>query len=300
MQGICFDIQRYSIHNGPGIRSTVFLKGCPLSCPWCHNREGLDPEPELVLEGERCVRCGACLSVCPHGGGEDAGEGLPHVPAACVRCGRCVEACAMEARRLVGRSMSVSEVVGKAERDRPFYEETHGGVTFSGGEPFMQPAFLLACLRACRERDLHTAVDTCGYAPKAVMLESMAFTDLYLYDLKSVDAGRHRALTGVPPRPITENLQALDEAGARIWVRLPLIPGINDDEMSLEGIGRFVAALSRTRRLHLLPYEHHGRGKGGRGARHQAGFTATPVPEETIDRAARRLGALGLEVHRGG
>jgi pyruvate formate lyase activating enzyme len=299
-RGRVFDIQRYSIHDGPGIRTTVFLQGCPLSCPWCHNPESRSPLPEVRLIAGRCARCGACLEVCPRAP-EPAEDGLPVIdPARCVHCGRCAEACPTGARRLAGGPVTVDQVLDAAERDRPFYEESGGGVTFSGGEPFLQAEFLLACLEGARRRGLHTAVDTCGYAPRETVLRAAAWTDLFLYDVKVVDPARHEAETGVPLAPILENLRALDAAGAAIWLRTPLVPGVNDSAEDLDALGRLAASLGRTRRIHLLPYHPLASEKyRGMGRPYALEGVARPSPER-VEEAARRLRLYDLEVHIGG
>src|SRR5512140_3115252 len=229
--GTVFNVQRGSFHDGPGIRTTVFLKGCPLRCPWCHNPEGISPAPEVLVSAARCLGCGGCTTACPRPGGPlSAGSALGRD--GCRACRACVEACPSGAREVAGRTMRVGEVVAEALRDRPVYEESGGGVTFSGGEPTAQPMFLFAALDACRLEGLHTAVDTCGFAPRETMLAAAARADLLLWDVKTLVADRHLELTGVPLAPILENLEAVSRTAVPIWLRLPVIPGVNDDEES--------------------------------------------------------------------
>jgi len=236
--GLVFNIQRFSIHDGPGIRSTVFLKGCPLRCWWCHNPEGQSPQPELSLIQARCVRCGRCQEVCPQQAAHAAG-GNGHPRAAyskCTLCGACVEACPTEARQMIGRRMRVEQLVAEVLKDRIFFDESGGGVTFSGGEPLMQPEFLAQVLRACRAEQVHTALDTCGYAERDQLLELAGMCDLVLYDLKCLDDRRHQQQTGVSNQGILDNLEALAEQHANIWIRVPLIPGLNDQPEELEAM----------------------------------------------------------------
>jgi pyruvate formate lyase activating enzyme len=196
--------------------------------------------------------------------------------------------------------MSVKGLVSEILRDRAFYDRSSGGVTFSGGEPLLQPDFLLACLQACRGRGVHTAVDTCGYTQKDVILAAAETTDLFLYDLKLVDDARHRAETGVSVEPILENLSALDGAGAKIWVRVPLIPGFNGDTDSLEAIGRTVAGLQNTGRIHLIPHHQAGEGKQVRLGGEAPALLPEKPGAETVAAAARLLEGFGLDVHIGG
>ena len=197
--GLVFNLQRCSIHDGPGIRTTVFFKGCPLRCTWW---------------------------VCPIEEGGAAPAGVPWNRELCIGCGSCVDACPADARELAGREYEAGELVDTLERDRVFFDASGGGVTFSGGEPLAQPEFLAACLRECRRRGLHTAVDTCGLAPRETLLEIARLADLVLYDLKHMDSDRHLEETGVGNRAILDNLRALNESDANLWIRIPLIPGI--------------------------------------------------------------------------
>jgi pyruvate formate lyase activating enzyme len=252
--GTVFDIKRFSIHDGPGIRTTVFFKGCPLRCQWCHNPESQAFRPELTVRESRCIRCGACLEACPRGAISWNGASTPVTGEKCERCGACVEACYADARELVGREMTVAELVPEIERDRAFYDESGGGVTISGGEPLAQPDFLLALLQACREREIHTALDTCGYAPWETLDRVRPFVDLFLYDLKLMDGARHREFTGAGNERILDNLHRLSALGYDIVLRVPVIPGINDDGENLRQIAAFAAGLPGRHPLDLLPY----------------------------------------------
>jgi pyruvate formate lyase activating enzyme len=287
--GLVFNIQRYSIQDGPGIRTTVFLKGCPLRCWWCHNPESQAPEPEITVIETRCTQCGECLSACPQSaaGGfrgtdfqsVDAGTvpilaerkwDCPPSLVRCTRCGACVEACPTEARQLVGRRMTVDEVLAEVLKDRLFYDDSGGGVTFSGGEPLVQPEFLMGLLAACRARAIHTAVDTSGYAPQEQLLSAAGLTDLFLYDLKTMDDARHLECTGVSNAAILENLIALGRVHQNIWIRIPIIPGFNDDAEQLDAAARFVASIPAVRQVSLLPYHPTGIHKSRWLGRHVA------------------------------
>ncbi len=293
--GTCFNVQRYSIHDGPGIRSTAFFKGCPLSCGWCHNPEGLSPDPEILFVPDRCIGCGACAEVCPQGRAVGPGR-----PPGCTACGRCVDVCHTGARRRVGESFTVDRLIGELERDRPFYEESGGGVTFSGGEPLLQGPFLLACLEECRARGLNVAIDTCGFAEPDLIASVLRFTNLFLFDVKILQNERHRRLTGVSLRPILENLRLLDEAGAEIWIRFPLVPGVTDDRANLEALGDLVASLKNTRRVHILPFHRTARDKYHRLGRSWGCGEIHPAAPPAVDHIVALLNGLGLEVRTGG
>jgi pyruvate formate lyase activating enzyme len=256
LRGLVFHIMRFSLHDGPGIRTTVFLKGCPLSCWWCHNPESQSPRPNLMYFEERCRRCGDCVAVCPQSAVNYA-DGRIGLPAVCEGCGACVEACVAGARELAGRRMAVSEVVREIERDVVFFDESRGGVTLSGGEPLWQPRFTEAVLAACRARRIHSVLDTCGLAEPEVALGASAHADLVLYDLKMLDAQKHAGYTGADNTRILRNLEALVAAGRAVRVRFPLIPGVNDDARELSELMRFLAGLG-LRELDVLPYHRIG------------------------------------------
>ena len=249
-----FDIKRYATHDGPGIRTTVFFKGCPLSCSWCHNPEGQGVTPELLVDFDRCVRCGACVAICPTGATASDGDVVRTDRTWCTACGRCVPVCPNTARSLVGRALHYEEFLEAVTADMLFYDESRGGVTFSGGEPLLQGDACLTLLAACKERGLHTALDTCGYAAADLMQAAARYTDLFLYDIKLIDGRRHREATGVSNEKILDNARALAAHGCRMWVRVPLVPEINDDASNLLSIARFVATLPTVEAVCLLPY----------------------------------------------
>jgi pyruvate formate lyase activating enzyme len=298
--GIVFDIKKFSIHDGPGIRTTVFFKGCPLRCWWCHNPEGLAPEPELMFWANRCIRCHACLEVCAHGAISRDGNAVSTDAEKCVRCGACVAACYAEARQIVGREVTVAQVAAEIERDVPFYDESGGGATFSGGEPLLQGDFLLELLHACKARGIHTAVDTCGFAPWEVLDGLREVVDLFLYDLKLMDDARHREFTGASNALILSNLQALSQRGHDIIVRLPLIPSVNDDEENLRQMGSFLAALPNLIQVDILPYHGIGGEKYNRLNRSYDLPEVQPPSEERVAEIAQTLAGFGLRVNVGG
>lgn len=251
--GMIFDIKKYAINDGPGIRTTVFFQGCALACQWCHNPESRPNQSVLIYRANRCVLCGACVEVCPqHAITLDGFSSTDR--SLCNTCGVCAETCYNGARELSGYQVSVDEVLTEVLRDTPFYEGSGGGVTFSGGEPLLQPRFLLELLRACREHELHTVVDTSGFAAWEVLNSLREYIDLFLFDLKIMDDERHIQYTGVSNRLILSNLRQLAEAGSAITVRIPLIPGINDDEENLRASGEFIRSLPNICGVELMGY----------------------------------------------
>lgn len=261
LSGMIFDIRKYSVHDGPGIRTTVFLKGCPLDCWWCHNPESQSSQPEPILRPNLCIGCDVCIGACAENAIARLDGILTWDRSRCTSCGDCTEVCLAGARELAGRAYSMTEVVAELERDRLFYEESGGGVTFSGGEPLLQWRFLVEVLRACRQRELHTALDTSGFANWEVFEQVLPFTDLVLYDLKHTDPERHRQYTGVPLDPILRNLEHLAECATPVWLRVPVVPGINDDELNLHRVGELVARMPNIHQINLLPYHASAAGK---------------------------------------
>jgi pyruvate formate lyase activating enzyme len=301
MNGIVFRVERFAIHDGPGIRTTVFLKGCPLRCAWCHSPESQSPMPELMPLRERCVACGGCVAACPeHAIG---GAGLPPRADACRLCGTCVDVCPTGARQIAGRQMSVDEVVGLVERDRVFHDQSGGGLTISGGEPLMQAPFVESLVNECHERRIHVAVDTCGYGEPAAL--DLIRPDLFLFDVKAVDEERHRAITGVSNRLIFENLrrlaarQAADGRRQELIVRFPMVPGLNADAENVDAIGRLVSSLG-LRRIDVLPYHRAGIAKYERLGRPYALASTDPPTADEIARVVERLSGYGLVVDGSG
>ncbi len=298
--GLIFNVQKYSLHDGPGIRTTVFLKGCPLCCAWCHNPESQSARPELMVMENRCAACGECRRVCPFGRSVQGEGALPARMAECTVCGQCAEACPTNARQVIGERMTVPQIMQAVLQDRVFYEDSGGGVTFSGGEPLTQPAFLKGLLGACRAEGLRTAVDTCGFGCTDALLEVAGLANLILYDLKLMDDARHRQYTGVSNAPILENLRVLDQAHGNIWLRVPVIPGVNDGEEDLRAAARFAAGLHHIQQVNLLPYHKIGLSKRRRMSYSNALEGVEPPSAERMARAAEIFRERGLKVKVGG
>ena len=252
--GRIFDIKRYAIHDGPGIRTTVFMKGCPLSCQWCHNPEGLFVAPPIAYEKKRCIGCGACVDGCPQKALILTSSGVATDAARCTGGGTCVDLCPAGARERTTIAIGVDRLMAEIQKDVIFYDASGGGVTFSGGEPLLQPDFLTEMLTVCGDVGIHRAVDTAGYAQRAVLERVARHTDLFLYDLKLMDPERHRRYTGVSNRRILDNLRWLSRQGAVVDIRIPLLPGVNDDDDNLQQVIDFLTTLPRIGGVHLLPY----------------------------------------------
>lgn len=256
-RGLVFNIQRYSIHDGPGIRTTVFFKGCPLRCFWCQNPESHTIQPEIFFDKGRCARCGRCVAICPARASSLSNETSVIDRSTCTGCGKCVDVCPNEARRLIGKHMTVDDVTREVFRDMRFYENSEGGVTLSGGEPAAQPDFALAILRRCREARIHTALDTCGYASWSVMEKLLEYTDLVLYDIKHMNQTKHREGTGKTNRLILNNARRIHKQRP-MRVRVPLIHGFNDCFHDVKAIAQFVRRELGSVPMDLLPYNRMG------------------------------------------
>jgi len=263
-EGVVLDILRGSLHDGPGIRTTVFLKGCPLTCLWCHNPESQDREPVLMYQDARCTRCGACVRACPLAVHAVSARNHHLDRTRCTACGRCASACPAQALEIKGRTLTVAQVMAEVVQDADYYRATGGGLTLSGGEPMLQIAFTAALLQAARERQIHTVLETCGWAPADAYVRVQPLVDLFLFDWKGADSTRHATQTGVPNEPIRRNLDLLARAGARIQLRCPLVPGINDSEADLACIALLSRTYSALVGVEIMPYHHMGNEKARR------------------------------------
>ena len=299
--GIVFDIKRYAIHDGPGIRTTVFLKGCLLNCPWCHNPEGKAREQEIMWWKERCEGCKDCQSVCTKDAISFSDGSLILDKTKCDLCGACTAVCSSEALKLVGQKMTVDQVMREIEKDIAFYDESGGGVTLSGGEPLLQPDFSDSLLTACKELGIHTAVDTCGHMDSEILLRISRHVDLFLYDLKVIDDDKHRKFTGVSNGLIMKNLKNLSDSGQQIIVRFPLVPGVNDSQKDIHELGEFVSSLKGVRELNILPYHKGGAEKSKRLKGSANSFFSNHSPSaEILSQVQKTLKGFGLKIQIGG
>ena len=247
--GIVFNVQKFCLHDGDGIRTCVFLKGCPLRCIWCHNPESQSSVPQMMFFKDQCVNCGKCTAVCPN-----------HQES-CDLCGKCVLYCPIDARKVCGKKFTADQVFAEIIKDRSYYEASGGGVTFSGGECMLQVEFLLEILKKCKEAGIHTAVDTAGYVSFENFEKILPYTDLFLYDVKLFDNQKHMQYVGVSNELIFKNLKRLFDANANIWIRIPVIAGINDSEQDMKKLRMFLDDLGKPDKMELLPYHSMGEHK---------------------------------------
>ena len=311
LTGKFYDIQGFSVHDGPGIRLTLFLKGCPLRCPWCHSPESQEFPTELNWMEMKCVgvdKCGNCLNVCPHDAislgkkkssvtGDEEIQLVTVDRSKCDNCGKCAEACTSKALYMCGTDYTVDEVMERIRRDVPFYNRSGGGVTISGGECLCQPKFLLEVLKRCKAEGINTAVDTTGFAPWSSIEPILPYTDLFLYDLKNMDSNLHKQVIGVPNELILENAKKIAAHGGKFQIRIPIIPMFNDSKKSFEDVGKFICELGdAVEVVQLLPYHKLGTVKWERLQRNHPILEAEPPKDELVQARKEQLEAMGLKV----
>jgi pyruvate formate lyase activating enzyme len=300
-KGIIFDIKRYAIHDGPGIRTTVFLKGCPLRCQWCQNPEGIKSKPEIILRSTRCAKeCNECVSVCPQGAISKNGNFIEIDQDKCDLCRVCDDVCVYEALEIVGREVTVEEVMDEIEKDRIFFDESGGGITFSGGEPLMQIDFLETLLKEIKKKNIHVTLDTSGYVSFEDLESVSRKVDLFLYDIKIMDKEKHEKYTGVSNKLILENLRKLSERGKPVAVRIPLVSGINDDDQNIQMLAEYLHGLKNIKQINLLPYHRGGCEKYKRLRKEKLAKTFNSPSDERIEEIKKILTGSGFSVKKGG
>ncbi len=297
LTGRIFDIKKFAVHDGPGIRTTVFCKGCSLRCIWCHNPESFVSVSELSVSPDKCIGCGACVEVCPAGAMSIDESGVCKCRRdLCTRCAECVAGCFSGALETIGREVTVEDVMIEVRKDAPFYKTSGGGVTVSGGEPLGQGEFTTALLRQCQTEGFHTALDTSGHAPWKTLSAAAAHADLVLYDLKHIDSAVHDKYTGSFNDLILENLRRLGGFGVDIEIRMPIVPGLNDSQHDIDAVGQFVSSLDNVVAVRLLAYHRLAASKYERvGRENPAGDIELP-DEDHLKQIAERLAGFSLTV----
>jgi len=297
-----FDIKPYAINDGPGIRIAIYFKGCPLACEWCHNPESISPHVQKMFTQKKCIGCGECVKACP----KDAcslnpDEGIITNPELCTLCGKCADVCPTGATEMSGRMISPNELVDRIKKEIVFFDQSKGGVTFSGGEPLLQPEYLNKVLDECGREGIHRAVDTSGFAKTEILLETARRTDLFLYDLKTLDPVKHKKFTGVNNDKILENLRKLSETGARVIIRYPMIKGVNAEEIEIREMGEFIAALpGEKKEISILPFHNLAEMKHKKlGNEHELIGMSEPSQEEQLT-AIEIFREYGLKASIGG
>ncbi len=300
ISGNIFNIQKYSIHDGYGIRTTVFLKGCPLSCKWCHNPESLSIETQVIMYEDRCILCGRCVEVCPVDALTIKNDQLLLDKNKCNLCGECEKVCLNEAIELVGKRSSIEEVMAEIDKDKVFYETSGGGVTFSGGEPFMQAEFLEELTKQCKIRNYHVAIDTSGMTNYENIERVLKYTNLFLFDLKLMDNEKHKQYIGASNQTIIDNLKRLSKEDVEIFIRLPLIRGINDSNDDIDRVLELIEGMKNISQVNLLEYHSMGKEKYNRLGMEYI-FNGDEKPgEERISEIEQKFKAKGFKTVIGG
>lgn len=285
MVGLVFNIQRFSIQDGPGIRTTVFLKGCNLRCFWCHNPESLEKKPQIQYFQQKCIQCGKCLLCCPVQAHQIIQGNKIFDRDKCIQCGNCAENCYAEALVMTGKETEIEEVMAEILRDELFYKNSGGGVTFSGGEPFLQKDFLKELLIRCKEEGLHTAVESALNISWETLQEIKPYIDLFLVDIKVMDEKMHQAVTGASNNKILQNLKMLAKEAVNLRIRIPVIPGVNDNLNEMDKIADFLKELKGVHNVELMPYHSMAQGKYESLAMDNKSKGYTPPPEEFLKSA---------------
>lgn len=298
MEGVLFNIQRYSLHDGPGIRTIPFFKGCPLSCKWCSNPESQRPTPELIFKKSDCIRCGKCIEACKQ-------QALSVSNAffidreRCIQCGECTQVCPTQALEMKGKRMTVADVMRELQKEENLYRRSGGGITLSGGEPLAQPDFARELLKACKEKGWHTAMETTGFTTPEVIADVFPYVDLALTDIKAINPAIHLANTGIENSQILENLLRISFLTKTI-VRIPVIPGVNDNPEEIHNIAEFARLMSNVDTLHLLPYHSFGENKYGLLGRIYPMGEADSIAESKMELLKREVESSGFHCHIGG
>jgi pyruvate formate lyase activating enzyme len=295
LNGLIFDIKRFAVHDGPGIRTTVFLKGCPLQCLWCHSPESQRPYPELMYYSNLCHHCNECVTICPT---QAQTTDTTHkiIQSRCTHCGRCATSCYPGALKLVGKSVGIDALLNELQKDATFYRQSQGGITLSGGEPTFQPQFTQALLKTCQDQYFHTAIETCGYTAWSIFQKILPYVNLILYDLKHLNRAKHIQYTGVPIDLILQNLRRLDQTDTNYVIRVPVIPTINDSPEVIKALSIFCGSLHHLKHVELLPYHRLGVSKYQHLDRPYSLLDLNPPQDDVIIRMSEAFQDQGLKV----